>query len=74
MIVVNNQYLHLFIKARKQLLYPIHKGLYLSFNSESLEYEGIEMFYLPWDKYLPEREADKMINQLIAKSILEVRN
>ena len=72
MIKVNPNYLHLFIKNKTTLLYPMNKGMYLVFNKDTLLYEGIEMFYLPYDKHFPDRESDKLINSLIAKDILEL--
>ena len=70
MIIINKNYLHLFIKSRIEYLYPISKGCYLAFDKKGLDYVGIECFVLPSREI--EKKEDKKLNELIAKGILEV--
>lgn len=71
MIKINNAYLDQFISAHHEYLYPISKGIYLAFDKKSLEFIGIEEFYLADPKkYNP--LADDKLNFLIARNILEV--
>lgn len=72
MIRINEHYSHLFIKCKSYWMYPINKGMYLTFDGKTREYTGIEMFYLPHDKHFPERAADKLVNELLSKDILEL--
>lgn len=55
-------------------IYPVSKGVYLSFDSETRTYEGLEMFYLP--KWMPsiDKKADELIEELLRKGILEYVN
>lgn len=71
MIRINKQYLYRFKKSRCEYLYPLSRGSYLAFDSDSLEYIGIELFYLPRDPGKPEREAYILLTDLLSKNILE---
>lgn len=72
MIRINNQYLNRFKKNNCEYLYMITKGIYLAFDIESLEYIGIEMFYLPNNPKLIDKVCDMKLNELISKDILMI--
>lgn len=59
-----------FTKRRYEYLYPVSKGIYLAFDSETLEHIGIELFYLPFTRDY-ERKAEELLNNLLIKGILE---
>lgn len=69
MIRINNQYLNRFKKTRYEYWYMVSKGIYLAFDIDSLEYIGIEMFYLA-DPKIYNPLVDKTLNELISKDIL----
>lgn len=71
MIKINKAYINQFISAHHEYLYPIARGIYLAFNDESLEFIGIEEFYLADPKKYYPLAADKL-NYLIARNVLEV--
>lgn len=58
-----------FTKRRYEYLYPVSKGIYLAFNTDDLEYIGIELFYLPRHNY--EKQANELLSDLFIKGILE---
>lgn len=67
---INKNQLHRFKKVKKGYLYPISRGVYLSFN-EKLEYIGVEMFYSYTYKKI-DRIAEEKLEELIAKDLIEV--
>ena len=70
MIKINQIYLNRFKSYNNKYLYPIYKGIYLSFDKSSLEYIGIEEFYIPkFDTY---KKANELIEKLYYFNILEV--
>lgn len=70
MIKINKEYKHLFIKTRYGYLYPVEKGVYLSFDKDK-SYIGIEYFYLPHDFKKIEKNCDIKLQELLSKNILE---
>jgi hypothetical protein len=48
----------------------ITQGIYLAFDINTLEYIGIEMFYLPKNQRLIDKVCDTKLNELISKDIL----
>lgn len=72
MIQINKNQLHRFKKLNCEYLYMVSKGIYLAFDIESLEYIGIEMFYLPKNPKIVDKLCDIKINELISKDILMV--
>lgn len=72
MIQINTNYINRFKKTRCEYLYMVSKGIYLAFDIESLEYIGIEMFYLPSNPKLIDKVCDIKLNDLISKDILMV--
>ena len=70
MIQINNTQLHRFKKNRIEYLYMVSKGIYLAFDINTLEYIGIEMFYLPKNQRLVDKVCDTKLNELISKDIL----
>lgn len=72
MIQINTNQLHRFKKTRCEYLYMVSKGIYLAFDIKSLEYIGIEMFYLPKNQRVVDKLCDIKINELISKDILMV--
>ncbi len=71
MIRINKNYIDKFYKNRLEYLYPLSKGLYLAFDSETLEYIGIEEFYLADPKKVNKMESD-LLELLVSRDILEV--
>lgn len=71
MIRINEQYLDRFKHFKLSYNYMVTPGVWLSFDDKTLEYIGIEMFYLPDFKKV-ESEADNMIKDLLSKGILEI--
>lgn len=67
---INKSYLHLFKKVRSEYLYKVINGVYLAFDTYSLEYIGIELFYLPKDIEFVNKKADKLLDILIYDEIL----
>ena len=72
MIIINRGYLNRFYKTKTSYLYMVNRGIYLSFNIDTLEYTGIELFYLPFDYKSYQKDCDYTLNQLISKGICEV--
>lgn len=71
MIRINKQYIDRFKYFGNSYNYNLAPGLWLIFDKNTLEYIGIDMFYLA-DYKKVEPEADKLINSLLAKDILEI--
>lgn len=72
MIKINNTQLHRFKKTHCEYLYMVARGIYLAFDIKSLEYIGIEMFYLPKNQRVVDKVCDTKLNELISKDILMV--
>ena len=72
MIVINKNYLDSFYKTKGEYMYKVLNGIYLAFDEDSLEYKGIEYFYLPFDCKSYEIACDNALNLLISKGICEV--
>ena len=72
MIIINNAYLDHFKLSSHSYLYPVSRGIYLSFDKNTHEYIGVELFYSANPKYYSSLVDDK-INQLISKNLLELR-
>ena len=68
---INNSYLHLFKKSRQCYLYQLEKGVYLSFDN-NLTYNGIECFYVLSSYDYLEEKANKKLNILLNRGILEL--
>ena len=71
MIIVNKNYLHLFKKLKREYIYPVQNGIYLAFDRDTLEYLGVEMFYLA--PISIEKACDDKLKQLLSLGILEKR-
>lgn len=72
MILINTNHIDKFKKFNREYMYMVSRGIYLAFDLETLEYIGIEMFYLADPKkYNP--LVDNKLNELISKDILIVR-
>ena len=67
---INKSYLHLFKKVRSEYLYKVVNGIYLAFDIKSLEYIGLEMYYLPKDIEYIENKAHKLLNILMYNEII----
>lgn len=65
---INTNYLDRFIKSKVGYLYPIRKGFYLCFDSDTLEYKYI-IEYVASYKVI-DNEACKVLEELYSKSIL----
>lgn len=65
---INNNYLDKFIKAKDCYMYPITKGIYLTFDITTLEYIDVVMYYLP--KYHIDKYANEKLEELYSRSYL----
>lgn len=72
MIVINRGYLDLFYKTKTSYLYMVNRGIYLSFDINTLEYKDIETFYIPFDYVSYQKDCDYTLNRLISKGICEI--
>lgn len=72
MIIINKEYLRHFYLSGKTYLYLVHKGIYLSFDKDTLEYKGVELYYIPFDFKSYQKACDDTLNRLISKGILEI--
>lgn len=70
MIKISNQYINRFKRARHEYLYPVSNGIYLAFDSNTLKYIGVELFYQPYNNNY-ENEACEVLSNLLAKGLLE---
>ena len=68
---INKSYLHLFKKVRSEYLYKLVNGIYLAFDKNTLEYIGIEMYFLPKDIEYINKKADKVLDILIYDEIID---
>lgn len=71
LILINKNHLNLFKKLKREYIYYVQNGIFLAFDIDTLEYVGVEMFYLVSDKVLS--ECDEKVKQLLALDILELR-
>ena len=71
MIVINKNHLSLFKKLKREYLYYVQNGIFLAFDSDTLEYIGIEMFYLAPEKII--NVCDEKVKQLLSLDILEIK-
>lgn len=71
MLKINKAYLNQFKLSHHEYLYPVSRGIYLAFDDETLEYIGIELFYLA-DPKKYNNLVDETLNSLISINILEV--
>lgn len=71
MIIANKNHLNLFKKLKREYIYPVQNGIYLAFDIDTLEYIGVEMFYLASNKVY--KICDDKLKQLLSLDILELR-
>ena len=71
MIIINKNYLHLFKKLKREYIYPVKNGIYLAFDIDTLEYLGIEMFYLA--PFSTQTICDDKLKLLLSLDVLEKR-
>lgn len=69
-IRINNCYLDKFKLSYNEYLYYIDRGLFLAFDKDTLEYKGLELFFLK-DPKNTESKALEKINRLLSLGILE---
>ena len=72
MILINKNYLNLFKKLNREYIYPVKHGIYLAFDIDTLEYLGIEMFYLPPNNV--SKVCDDKLKLLLSLDIVEMRD
>lgn len=70
MIKINKAYLNRFKLSHHEYLYQVEKGIYLAFDENTLEYIGIELFYL-LDPKKYNKLVDSELNHLLSVNILE---
>lgn len=52
-------------------MYPVSKGVYLAFDSETREFVGTEMYFIARFSNWAQKASDELINELLRKGILE---
>lgn len=67
---INKNYLHLFKKIQGDYCYPVKRGLYLSFDSDTLEMIDIKCFYTIYDYGKTNRLCEEKILYLMARDII----
>lgn len=70
MIKINYCYLDKFKRSSYGYLFPVSKGVYLSFDRNSLEYSGIQTFYN--SAYYPVSKGDKVLERLMCLGYIEL--
>lgn len=70
MLKINLAYLNRFIKTKSDYLFPIKKGVYVSFDKTTLEYTGMQMFYN--SSYYPLNKCEETLNKLLALGYVEL--
>ena len=74
MITINKNHLYRFKCFSNTYNYMVAPGLWLSFNINSLEYIGYNLFYYVYDVRDIENKCNQKLDKLIALDILEVRS
>lgn len=69
MIKISYPYIDKFKRSYRSYLYPISRGIYLSFDKNTLEYTGIEMFYN--SSYYPLEKSEKVLEKLFYLGYIE---
>ena len=70
MIKINMNHLNKFKVLNNRYVYPISKGIYLSFDKNSLEYMDIIEYYIPkFDSY---RKGNELLEKLYYFGLLEI--
>ena len=72
MIRINKTQINRFKRNNCEYLYYVSRGLFLAFDLNTLEYIGIELYYLPANYDKVSFKCDEKIKELISKDILEV--
>lgn len=70
MLKINLAYLNRFIKTKNDYLFPIKKGIYVSFDKVTLEYRGMQMFYNT--AYYPLGQCEETLNKLLSLGYVEI--
>lgn len=71
MIRINKNQINRFKKNKSEYLYYVSRGLFLAFDLNTLEYIGIELYYLPVNYDKVSFKCDEKIKYLLARDILE---
>lgn len=71
MVRINKQHINRFKYFGRAYNYNLSPGLWLSFDKDTLEYIGVECFYLA-DINKLEVAAENKINELLSKDLLEL--
>lgn len=71
MIRINQNQINRFKLTHCEYLYYVSRGCFLAFDKDSLEYIGIELFYLPSDYNLVSKKCEDKIQYLLSRDILE---
>lgn len=68
---INQEYLYLFKKLKKEYVYQLSKGIYLSFDSDTLEYLGIILFYEPYDNSKVGKMEIELLNNMLSSGVID---
>ena len=72
MIRINKNQINRFKRNNCEYLYYVSKGLFLAFDLNTLEYIGIEVYYLPANYDKVSFKCEEKLNDLLSKDILEI--
>lgn len=71
MIRINQNQINRFKKSNYEYLYMVKRGCFLAFDINTLEYIGIELFYLPANYDIVNKMCEEKISFLLSRDILE---
>ncbi len=72
MIKINREHLGKFGRSSYGYVYTVKYGVVLSFNLETLEYQGVETYFNPYNVGKVYMEAERKLGELYAKGIIEI--
>lgn len=72
MIKINMEHLAKFGKGSFGYYYNVSYGVVLSFNFDTLEYQGVETYFNPYNVGKVYQEAERKLGELYAKGIIEI--
>lgn len=72
MIQIAKNNLDRFKRNNCEYLYYVSRGVFLAFDLDTLEFIGIELYFLPADYKIIDKKCDKKLKELLSKGILEL--
>lgn len=72
MIKINSEYVNRFGKNQYGYTYLVSYGVFLSFNFETFEYQGVETIFNPFNIGKVYQEAERKLGELYAKGLIDI--